>query len=192
MIDNRFFISGDDGGASPAWSNAAEAEAALRQSMTAAEDRLGPAHPDVGVHLNNLAAVLLGAGRAQEALPFIVRARDIMLGAFDGEHPHKRATYETLVAVVRQVDAEGAAPPNLRPFAAQIHAADEAARNARNETALTPAAAPTALAAIEVGPFAPPAQNPHAREPEPIEAPRASPLGALGALIFGARPPRLK
>lgn len=190
MNQTTLFIGGD---APPG--GAAAAEATLRQALASDEDRLGPDHAEVGVHLNNLAALLLGAGRAQEALPLIVRARDIMLGAFDGDHPHKHATYETLVAVVRQVDAEGAAPPNLRPFAAQIRAADEAARKAKGGAApqaLAPAAPPPALAAIEVAPIAPPAPNLPVREPAPIEAPRASPLGALGNLIFGARPQRRK
>ncbi|MBY0566264.1 MAG: hypothetical protein K2P70_03050 [Hyphomonadaceae bacterium] len=192
MNQPMLFIGGD---APPG--GAAATEATLRQALASDEDRLGPDHAEVGVHLNNLAALLLGAGRAQEALPLIVRARDIMLGAFDGDHPHKHATYETLVAVVRQVDAEGAAPPNLRPFAAQIRAADEAARKAKGGAESTPqapapAAPPPALAAIEVAPIAPPAPNLPVREPAPVETPRASPLGALGNLIFGARPHRRK
>lgn len=196
-MNHQTLLIGGDGAAPPG--GAAASEAALRQALAIDEDRLGPDHAEVGVHLNNLAALLLGAGRAQEALPLAVRARDIMLGAFDGDHPHKRATYDTLVAVVRQVDAEGAAPPNLRPFAAQIRAADEAARNANTEAnpqapapAAAPAAAPPTLAAIEVAPIAPPAPNLPVREPAPTEARSASPLGALGNLIFGARPPRRK
>lgn len=193
MIDTTLFIGAS---ADSPLTDAAAAEAMLRQALASDEDRLGPDHAEVGVHLNNLAALLLGTGRAQEALPLAVRARDIMLGAFDGEHPHKRASYDTLVAVVRQVDAEGAAPPNLRPFAAQIRAADEAARNAKSGAAppqqSPPPPATPALAAIAVAPIAPPAPNLPAREPAPIEAPRASPLGALGNLIFGARPPRRK
>jgi hypothetical protein len=190
-MNQRTLFIGRDGAAPPA--DAAAAEATLRQALASDEDRLGPDHAEVGVHLNNLAALLLSAGRAQEALPLIVRARDIMLGAFDGDHPHKHATYATLVAVVRQVDAEGATPPNLRPFAAQIRAADEAARNANTEaTPQAPAPAPPALAAIEVAPIAPPAPNLPLREPAPMEARPASPLGALGNLIFGARPRRRK
>lgn len=192
MIDTTLFI-GDSADSPPP--DAAAAEAMLRQALASDEERLGPDHAEVGVHLNNLAALLLGAGRAQEALPLAVRARDIMLGAFDGDHPHKRASYDTLVAVVRQVDAEGAAPPNLRPFAAQIRAADEAARNANSGAAAPPqppAPPPPALSAIEVAPIAPPAPNLPAREPAPLDAPPTSPLGALGNLIFGARPPRRK
>ncbi len=192
MIDTKLFI----GGANPP-SNAAEAEAALLRALASDEDRLGPDHADVGVHLNNLAALLLGTGRAQEALPLAVRARDIMLGAFDGDHPMKRATYDTLVAVVRQVDAEGAAPPNLRPFAAQIRAMDEAARGATTQAASEPVPAVVPeLAQIAIAPIPAPApvsslaQN--STELPPRAPSNASPLSVLGDFIFGARPPRRK
>ena len=166
---------------------ASQTEAALREALDAEESRNGPDHPDVAITLNNLAALLLESGRAQEALPLIVRARDIMLGAFEGDHPLKRATYDTLVAIVRQVDAEGAAPPNLRPFAAQIRALDEAARVV--PAPVTPPPAPD-FAPIAVAPLPPPAPAAPVHTPPSEPETKASPLGALGNFIFGARPPR--
>ncbi len=176
MNQRTLFISRD--GAAPPL--AGQTEAALREALATEESRNGSNHPDVAITLNNLAALLLESGRAQEALPLIVRARDIMLGAFEGDHPLKRATYETLVAIVRQVDVEGVAPPNLRPFAAQVRALDEAARGGP---------APD-FAPIVVAPLPPPAPASPARATRSEPERNASPLGALGSFIFGARPPR--
>lgn len=190
MNQRTLFISRD--GAAPALG---QTEAALREALDAEESRHGPDHPDVAITLNNLAALLLESGRAQEALPLIVRARDIVLGAFEGDHAWKHATYDTLVAIVRQLDIEGAAPPNLRPFAAQIRALDEAARG--RPAPVTPPPAPVAtpapeLAPIAVAPLPPPAPASPARTPPTEPETRASPLGTLGNFIFGVRPPRKK
>jgi len=182
MSYRTFFIKRDEADEALATAldtiSAADAETALRQALNGDEARHGADHVNTAISLNNLAGLLLETGRASEALPLAARCRDILLSATPSDHPARGAAYQTFVAIVRQLDAEAALPPQLRPFAAQMRVT-----SAPTQTTQTAPPPPPRVEQRET-PIAPRAEI---TEPEP---PRRSPLGAIGNFIFGARPPK--
>ncbi|MFN8628541.1 MAG: tetratricopeptide repeat protein [Candidatus Binatia bacterium] len=66
--------------------NLAEAENLYRQALAIRERRQGPAHPDVAIILNNLAAVYAAEGKYDAAQPLLERSVEIRQTALGEDH----------------------------------------------------------------------------------------------------------
>jgi tetratricopeptide (TPR) repeat protein len=64
-----------------------EAEQLYREAIGVAEQRLGPAHPDVAVGLSNLGKLMIARRKFSEAQPLLRRAGQIDLDNFGPDHP---------------------------------------------------------------------------------------------------------
>jgi hypothetical protein len=66
----------------------AEAEPLMRRGLDIDEKSFGPEHPDVAIHLNNLARLFQDTNRLAEAAPLARRAAAIFIHSLGLEHPN--------------------------------------------------------------------------------------------------------
>jgi hypothetical protein len=69
----------------------------VRRALAIDEKSLGPDHPDVATHLNNLARLLQATNRLAEAEPLMRRAVDI-LRHFEQINGHRHPTLDAVEA----------------------------------------------------------------------------------------------
>lgn len=90
-----------------------EAEPLSRRALATAERVLGPDHPDVATHLNNLAVLLRDTGRPVEAEPLARRGLWILIESrreTGSEHPNHAAVLENYRGLLRSM---GQAPDEI-------------------------------------------------------------------------------
>jgi hypothetical protein len=76
-----------------------EAEQLFRRALANDEANLGPDHPNVALRLVNLASLLQGTNRLDEAAPLFIRALAIFENSFGAQHPHSASLRESLAAL---------------------------------------------------------------------------------------------
>lgn len=73
-----------------------EAIAANARALALAEPRLGPDHPEIAVHLNNVAVSHMLAGNYAAADTLMQRAARIFLSTYGETHPHVQTAYNNI------------------------------------------------------------------------------------------------
>jgi hypothetical protein len=79
-----------------------EAEPLMRRALAIDEQSYGPDHPDVAIHLNNLARLLQATNRLGEAEPLMARAVGV-LSRFQRSTGHEHAHLRTFVGDYRRL-----------------------------------------------------------------------------------------
>ncbi|HVR95103.1 MAG TPA: tetratricopeptide repeat protein [Thermoanaerobaculia bacterium] len=91
-----------------------EAESLLRRALAIGEKSLGPEHPDVATHLNNLAQLLEDTNRLAEAEPLMRRALAIDEKSFGPEHPDVGIGLNSLATLLYATNHLAEAEPLMR------------------------------------------------------------------------------
>jgi hypothetical protein len=107
MAAETFFISR----AGAATNRLAEAEPLMRRALQIDEASFGPDHPDVGIDVNNLAALLQATNRLAEAEPLMRRARDIFAASLGPDHPSSKTVSRNYALLLEAIEAAEAQAP---------------------------------------------------------------------------------
>jgi tetratricopeptide (TPR) repeat protein len=86
----------------------------LRRALSIDKANLEPDHPDVGVHLNNLAQLLAETNRQNEAEPLMRRALAIDEACFAPDHPTVATHLNNLAQLLRASNRIIEAEPLMR------------------------------------------------------------------------------
>ena len=92
----------------------AGAEPLMRRALAIDEASFGPDHPDVGIRLNNLAALLQATNRLAEAEPLMRRALKIDETSFGPDHPDVGTDLNNLAQLLQATNRLGEAEPLMR------------------------------------------------------------------------------
>ncbi|MEJ8852510.1 tetratricopeptide repeat protein [Variovorax rhizosphaerae] len=91
-----------------------EAEPLMRRALAIDENSFGAEHPDVAIHLNNLAQLLQATNRLAEAEPLMRRALAIDEKSFGAEHPDVARGLSNLAALLYATNRLAEAEPLMR------------------------------------------------------------------------------
>jgi hypothetical protein len=89
----------------------AEAEPLMRRSLAIDEASFGNEHPNVAVHLNNLAQLLQATNRLSEAEPLMRRAVEILERSLGPDHPRTKTVQGNLAILMAEIAGVGATSP---------------------------------------------------------------------------------
>lgn len=92
----------------------AEAEPLMRRALAIGEARFGTEHPNVAIHLNNLAHLLHDTNRLDEAELLMHRALSIDEASFGTEHPHVAIRLNNLAQLLGATNRLEEAEPLIR------------------------------------------------------------------------------
>lgn len=91
-----------------------DAETVARRALTIEEERFGPKHPNVAVHLNNLASLLQATNRLADAEPLMRRVLAITEASFGPEHPNVAIRLNNLAQLLQDTNRLAEAEPLIR------------------------------------------------------------------------------
>jgi hypothetical protein len=86
----------------------------MQRALTIAEQSFGPMHPNVAIHLNNLALLLQATNRLVEAEPLMQRALTIDEQSFGPMHPNVAVRLNNLALLLQDTNRLVEAEPLMR------------------------------------------------------------------------------
>ncbi|MES2851073.1 MAG: tetratricopeptide repeat protein [Bacteroidota bacterium] len=91
-----------------------EAEPLMRRALEIDEQNLGPSHPDVAIHLNNLGQLLQETNRLPKAEPLMRRALQIDEQNFGSDHTRVAIRLNNLAQLLKDTNRKPEAEPLMR------------------------------------------------------------------------------